>query len=478
MHLRLVFHTIGNILLIIALSMFFPLLVAFGDRTVDLPGIGVSIILTLLVGGALSIIKPTGDFRRREGFAVVGVGWVMIVALGALPFYLSGTVATYTDAFFETMSGFTTTGATILSDIEGVPRGVLLWRSLTHWLGGMGIILLSLALLSFRQGASLFEAEVPGLVPERIVPRLKKTAMMLWLIYTVLTLAEIIALILAGMSLFESVIHAFGSLATGGFSTRNISIEDFYSLPIEIIITFFTFLAGMNFSLYYRVVKKRSLKPLLNSTETRVFWGIIGVASLLITIALVTETALPVGEALRRAVFQVVSIITTTGFSNDNFAVWPIFAQGILFLLMFFGGCAGSTAGGIKIARFVALFKYTYRLVQKTIHPRQVFQTKVEHSPLPDSVIHEILAFFFIYIVIYAFGGLFLMASGAEMVTALTASAACISNIGPGLAGVGPFSNYGALAAPAKWVLSFLMLAGRLEILPILVLFSSHFWRK
>jgi len=477
-HFRLVFHSIGKILLILALFMFFPLSVALGDRSADLPAFSVTIILTVLVGGVFTLIKPTGDFRRREGFAVVGVGWVLIVFLGAIPFYLSGTVTTYTDAFFETMSGFTTTGATILPAVESLPRGLLLWRSLTHWLGGMGIIVLSLALFSFRQGASLFEAEVPGLVPERIVPRLKNTAITLWLIYTVLTLVEMLALYLAGMPLFESVIHAFGTLATGGFSSRNISIEAFHSLPIEIIITFFTFLAGINFSLYYRVVKKKSLKPLLLNTETRVFVGIITLASLLITVALVTEMALPVGEALRRAVFQVVTIITTTGFSNDNFAAWPTFAQGILFILMFCGGCAGSTAGGLKIARLVVLFKYAYRLVQKTVHPRQVFQTKVEHSPLPDSVIHEILAFFFIYIALYAFGGLFLMATGQEMVTSLTAAAAAIGNIGPGLAGVGPHSNYVAFAAPAKWMLSFLMLVGRLEILSILVLFSSHFWRK
>ncbi|NLW56103.1 MAG: TrkH family potassium uptake protein [Firmicutes bacterium] len=478
MHVRLVLHSIGKIILNLGLTMFFPLLVALIDHGVDLPAFCGAIIMTLLVGGGLTLIKPVGDFRRREGFAVVGVGWVLIVFLGALPFFLSGIVATYTDAFFETMSGFTTTGATILPAVEGVPRGILLWRSLIHWLGGMGIIVLSLALFSFRQGASLFEAEVPGLVPERIVPRLKNTAMTLWLIYTVLTLVAAIALHLAGLSLFESVIHAFGTLATGGFSSRNISIEAFQSLPIEIIITLFTFLAGINFSLYYRVVKKRSFKPLLHNTEIRVFAGIIILASLLIAVALVTEMALPVGEALRRAVFQVVNIITTTGFSSDNFAAWPTFAQGILFILMFFGGCAGSTAGGIKIARLIVLFKYATRLVQKTIHPRQVFQTKVEHSPLPDTVLHEILAFFFIYIALFAFGGLFLMATGEEMVTALTASAAAIGNIGPGLANVGPYSNYAAFTAPAKWMLSFLMLVGRLEILPILVLFSSHFWRK
>ena len=479
MRLRLVFHTIGKILLLLAFIMFIPLQVAIFNRGTDVFAFGRSIALTLLVGALLSLIKPEGEFRRREGFAVVGLGWILLTACGALPYYLSGTTPTYTDAFFETMSGFTTTGATILPTIESVARGILLWRSLTHWLGGMGIIVLSLAVFSFlRQGASLFQAEVPGPFPDKIVPRLKKTAATLWLIYIAFTLAEVIALSWAGMSLYESVIHTFGTMATGGFSSRNLSVESFHSVLIEGIIITFMFLAGINFSLYYRALKKKSLKPLITNDETRVYTGIILLATLLITISLVTKMDLPLGESLRRAGFQVVSIITTTGFSSDNFDTWPVFARGILFTLMFFGGCTGSTGGAIKIARIVVLVKYARRQVQRAINPRLIIQTKLDSAPLPDEVIHEISAFFFMYIALFTFGALFLMATGEELVTSLTAAASTIGNIGPGFVGVGPLKNYSGLHIAAKWVLSFLMLAGRLEILPIFALFSPRFWRK
>jgi trk system potassium uptake protein TrkH len=459
--------------------MMIPLQVAIYYRGSDVVAFGYSIMITLLLGGILSLIKPRGNFRRREGLAVVGLGWIILTAVGALPFYLSGTVQTYTDAFFETMSGFTTTGATILPEIESVARGILFWRSLTHWLGGMGIIVLSLAVFSFlRQGTSLFQAEVPGPFPDKILPRLKKSAAVLWIIYTVFTLVEIITLRWAGMSLYDSFIHTFGSMATGGFSSKNISVEFFHNIKIEMIITIFMFLAGINFSLYYRAIKRRSLKPLLKSSETRVYFLIIVVATILISISLLTQMNLSVGEALRRSGFQVVSVITTTGYSSDNFDTWPSFARGILFILMFFGGCTGSTGGAIKIARIMLLFKYAFRQVQKAVNPRLVIRTKLDGTALPDARIHEILAFFFMYITLFICGALFVMATGEDLVTSLTAAAATIGNIGPGFARVGPLGNYSGLHIAAKWVLSLLMLAGRLEILPILVLFSPRFWRK
>ena len=479
MRLRLVFNSIGKLLLLEALIMVIPLGVALYDQSPDWLAFGQTIGLTLLVGFLLGLIRPKGEFRRREGLAVVGLGWLSLTVFGALPFLLSGTTLTYTDAFFETMSGFTTTGATILPDVEQVARGLLFWRSLTHWLGGMGIIVLSLALFpALRQGVFLYEAEVPSPFPDKVVPRLRKTAAVLWAIYTGFTLIQLIALRLAGMSWFEGTIHAFGTLATGGYSTRNTSVEGFHSLAIEVIIIVFMFLAGLNFSLYYRVAKKRSLKPLFSSTEVRVFFGVIIVASLLVTIALSGSYGLSLGEACRHAVFQVVSIITTTGFSSDNFDQWPDFARAILLFLMFFGACTGSTAGALKIARVVVLWKYACRQVRKTFNPRQVIPTKLDGVALPPTAIHAIAVFFFMYMAIFVIGTLGVSATGVDLPTAISAAASCLGNVGPGLAAVGPLKNYGVLHPYAKWMLSLMMLAGRLEILPLLVLFSPRFWHK
>lgn len=479
MNLRLVSHTIGKVSILIALTMVFPLLIAVKDGSPDVHALLYSILVSLSVGVILSLFKPQGKIGRKEGFAIVGLGWIVITAVGALPIYFSGTVPTYTDAFFETMSGFTTTGATVLSDIEGVPRGILFWRSLTHWLGGMGIIVLSLAIFSFlKKGASLFQAEVPGPVPDRILPRLKQTAAMLWIIYAVLSLAETLALKAAGLSLYESLIHTFGTMATGGFSSRNISIESFHNTTIEIIIVIFMVLAGLNFSLYYRVLQKKSLKSLLFDPETKGFLGIIFIATTIVTISLSTEMKLPLLDSLRRSVFQVVSIVTTTGFSSDNFDLWPSLSKGILLLLMFIGGCTGSTGGSIKVARILLLAKYAKRQILKATKPRLVLQTKLGSTAIPDSVIHEILAFFFMYIALFAIGALIVMATGQDMLTSIAASAATIGNVGPGFAGVGPLQNYAEMHFIAKWTLSFLMLAGRLEILTVVVMLNPGFWRE
>ncbi len=480
MRLRLVLNRVGKILILLAIIMVVPLGVALFYQGTDILAFTYSIVVTLLAGGLLTLIKPEGDLRRREGLAVVGLGWLLVTAFGALPFLWSGTTLTYTDAFFETMSGFTTTGATILANVEGTARGILFWRSLTHWLGGMGIIVLSLALFpALRQGVFLYEAEVPSPFPDKVVPRLRTTSVVLWLIYSGFTLLEAIVLRCAGMSWYEGTIHALGTLATGGYSTRNISVEAFHSLPIELTLIVFMFLAGLNFSLYYRILKKKSLKPLWQSTEVRVFCGVILVASLVITMALTGQYGLPWGEACRRAFFQVVSVITTTGFSSDNYDQWPDLARAILLVLMFFGGCTGSTTGAIKIGRLVVLFRYSCRQIIKAFNPRQVIPTKLDGVALPATAIHSMAAFFFIYLTLFAFGTVWVAATGTDLITAVSAAAACISNIGPGLgAVVGPLGNYGGLHPLAKWGLSLLMLAGRLEILSLLVLFSPRFWHK
>jgi trk system potassium uptake protein TrkH len=479
MHYKLILHSFGNLLSLLALTMIWPLSWALKDRTPDSQAFFISIIITITTGVLLRFIRPDGKFGRREGFVIVGLGWILIVAFGALPLFLAGAVPSYTDAFFEVMSGFTTTGATVMTDIEGACRGILFWRSLTHWLGGMGIVVLSLAIFSlFGEGASLYQAEVPGLVSERILPRLQETAVTLWFIYTAFSILQTIILKLAGMSFFDSLIHTFGTMGTGGFSSRNISIESYHSVPIEMIITVFMLLAGLNFSLYYRVIQKRSLKALFGDAEAKVYFGILTGAAICLSASLFFTMKLPLGKALRYSLFQAVSICTTTGFSSTDFALWPSFAQGILFLLMFVGGCTGSTGGSMKVARIILLFKYMWRQILRIARPRLMIQTKLGNAPVSDGVLHEVLSFFFIYIMLFAFGSLVVMATGPDLITSLSAAAASLGNIGPGLAKVGPLENYSFFHPVAKWTLSLLMLAGRLELLTVMVMVSPSFWRK
>ena len=478
MNYRLVAQTIGKLLIVIALAMCFPLFLAIADRSPDRFAFAVSILITLLAGVLLSMLKSSGTPGRKEGFAIVSLGWITATALGALPLVFSGAVPTYTDAFFEVMSGFTTTGSTVIPAVEVVPRGILLWRSMTQWLGGMGIIVLSLALFSFsKTGTALFQAEVPGHIADRILPRLGKSAGMLWLIYTIITVTMIIALCMVGMPLFESIVHTFTTVSTGGFSVRNISIEAYHSPAVEVIIIFFMILCGMNFALFYRVVQKKSLRPLFGDAETRGYLAIVLAAFVIITVSLITSMNLPFFESVRQAAFQTASIITTTGFSNTNFDLWPALAKGILLVLMFIGASTSSTAGAIKVARILLLFKYFKRQIQKAINPRLILQTKLGNTVISDTVMHEILAFFFMYICLFVLGALIVMGTGQDIVTSISASATAIGNNGPGLGAVGPYSNYSGLHAIAKWTLSFLMLAGRLEILTLLSLFSIRFWR-
>lgn len=479
MYYRLIIHSIGNILILQALTMIFPAIWSIKDRSADLTSFLLSIAITLAAGLLMRLFKPEGKFGRREGFVIVGIGWALVVAFGALPLYFSGAVPSYVDAYFEIMSGFTTTGATVISNVESLGRGTIFWRSLTNWLGGMGIIVLSLAIFAlFGGGASMFHAEVPSVVPEKIMPRLRNTAMTLWGIYTFFSLLQVVALKLTGLSLFDSLIHSLSTMATGGFSSRCISVEAYNSVSVEMIITFFMILAGLNFSLYYRAVQRRSLKAIYKDPEARGFIIILAVATFLVAGSLVIGMKLPLLTALRYAVFQVVSICTTTGFSSNNFALWPPFAQAVLFILMFIGACAGSTAGALKVARVMLLFKYMKKQIMRVAKPRLMIQAKLGEMHIQDSVVHEILAYFFIYVLLFVFGGIVLTITGLDLVTSFSASAATLGNIGPGLAGVGPLSNYGFLSPVAKWTLSFLMLTGRLEIFTVLVMFSRSFWRR
>jgi trk system potassium uptake protein TrkH len=479
MHYRLIIHSIGNLLILLALTMFFPVLWSIKDNSTDLTAFLLAIALTLLAGFLMRLFKPEGKFSRREGFVIVGVGWVVIVIFGALPLYLSGAVPSFTDAYFEIMSGFTTTGATVIGDVESLGRGIIFWRSLTVWIGGMGIIVLSVVVFSiFGGGAAMFHAEAPNLVPEKIMPRLKQTALALWGIYSGISLIQIIALKLAGLSFFDSIIYTFDAIGTGGFSSRLVNAGAYNSRVIEIILLIFMTIAGLKFPLYYRAIQKRSLKPIYTNPEAKGYFFIITMAACLLTGSLVTGMKLPVLKALRYAVFQVISSLSTTSFSIDDFSRWPPFAQALLFILVFIGGCSGSCAGGIKIARVIILFEYMKKQIKKAVRPRLVIQAKLGEAHIQDSVVHEILAFFFIYVLLFVVGGMILTATGLDLVSAFSASAAAIGNIGPGLAEVGPLSNYGFLHPLAKWTMIFLMLAGRLEIFTILVMFSRSFWKR
>lgn len=476
---KTIVYSFGNILILLAGTMLFPFFWAVKDGSGDIQPFVVSILITAFVGALMRRFKPEGKFGRREGFVIVGLGWIVLVAFGALPLYFSGAVPTYTDAYFEIMSGFTTTGSTVIGDVEALPRGILFWRSFTIWLGGMGIIMLSLAVFPVLGGGfSMYQAEVPSLIPEKLVPRMKHTAFVLWAIYSGISLIEVIALKLAGMNFYESLLHTFASMGTGGFSSRNISIEAYQSVSIELIITFFMMVAGLNFSLYYRAIQKKSLWAIFKDAEAKGYVLILSVAALLIVISLVFSMHLSPPEALRQAVFQVVSICTTTGFSSTDFALWPSFAQFVLFLLMFVGGCAGSTGGAIKVARILLLFKYMWKQVLKVARPRLTIQSKLGDVPIDDSVVHETLAFFFTYIFLFVTGVLIISFTGLDLVSAVSTSATALGNVGPGLGKVGPLSNFGFLHPVAKWVMSFLMLIGRLEIMTVLVMFSPSFWKK
>lgn len=479
MHYRLIIHSIGNLLLLLALTMFFPAFWSLKDRSDDLTPLLLSMVITLLAGFLMRLFKPEGNFSRREGFVVVGIGWVLIVAFGALPLYISGAVPSYVDAYFEIMSGFTTTGATVIGNVETLGRGLIFWRSLTVWIGGMGIIVLSMVVFTiFGGGALLFRAEVPSFVSEKIMPRLKQTAIALWGFYSAISFLQVIALKLAGLSLFDSLIYTFGTIGTGGFSSRNINIGAYNSVAVEIILVIFMTLAGLNFPLYYRVIQRRSLKPIYTNSEARGYFTIITIAACSLTVSLIISMKLPVLKALRYAVFQVISTVSTTSFSVNDFSLWPPFAQALLFLLMFIGGCSGSCAGGLKVARLILLFKYMIKQIKRVARPRLMIQTKLGEAHIQDSVVHEILAFFFIYVLLFVLGGMVLAATGLDLVSAFSASVAALSNIGPGLARVGPLSNYSFLSPVAKWTMSFLMLAGRLELFTVLVLFSPSFWKR
>lgn len=478
MSLRKVANVVGMLQIFVALSMFVTAVVGGLYGGPDVRGFIVAGVITFVLGWLVWLAtRFEGDISAREGFAIVTLAWSTTAISGGLPYLLTGVVDSPFAAVFEAMSGFTTTGATVFPDVESLPHGVLFWRSLTHWLGGMGIIVLVIAILPFLGvgGMQLFRAEVPGPTPERLGPRIAQTAKLLWLVYFGLTAAEAVLYLFGGMSLFESVTHAFSTMATGGFGTRNDSMAGF-SPYVQYVTIVFMYLAGINFSLHYRAALGRLPYP--KDHEWRFFTGVLLGAALCITILnVVAGTGSGVEKSVRDALFQVASIITTTGFVSADYERWVPGAQLVLFALFFVGGMAGSTAGGIKSMRVLLLLKQTANEIRKHLHPRAIFVTRVGSTPVKEEVIARVVGFVILYLLLCLAGALALGLTGVDPLSAIGASLACVGNVGPAFAELGPTDNYGGLSSPGLALLTFLMLAGRLEIYTVLIMFSPELWR-
>jgi len=425
-----------------------------------------------------AFIKRPSELTIREGFLTVTLSWVTLSLLGSIPFMVSGFIPSFTDAFFETMSGFTTTGASILTNIEALPKSLLLWRDMTQWLGGMGVIALAVAILPYLGvgGMQLFKAEVPGPIKDKISPRISETAKILWMVYLAFTVAEIILLVLGGLSFFESLCTAFGTMATGGFSPRNASIAAYSTAYVHYVITIFMFIAGVNFSLHYWALKGK-LGHYVKNSEFRFFGMIICIALGLIMAARWIGGENFSEEFFRSSLFQTISIVTTTGFVTHDYEQWPFVTQIILLALMFIGGCTSSTGGGIKNVRVLVLFKEMGSELRKLFHPHGIFPVKIADKPVPENIVSNVVVFIALYILIFFFGVLTMAGLGLDIDTSIGAVAATLGNVGPGIGAVGPIDNYSHIPILAKWILSFLMMAGRLEIFTVLVIFTPHFWR-
>ena len=479
MRLSLVSYLIGTILRAFGATLLVPLGVAwlYGERW-DAAGFACAGTLAAAVGHVMR--RGQGelefDLRRIEGLVVVAGTWLVVALVGAIPYAWVG--VSPVDAMFESMSGFTTTGATILVDFSAVGRGVLFWRSFTQWLGGMGVITLFVAVfprlaIGVRQ---LFFAETPGPTDEKLTPQIRKTAAVLWRLYAGLTLAEVMALLVAGMPLYDAMCHAMTTLAAGGFSPDPQSIMGYQNPATEWIICFFMFVAGSNFALQYRVLRGRP-RDLARDEEFRVYAGIAVVATLCITLFLWRTVDGDPLIALRHGLFQALSILTTTGYASADFAEWGAQAQMVLLVLMFVGGCAGSAAGGPKVLRHVLIARYTLLELRRTLHPRAILPVKLGGRVVPDEVMRSVLVFFLFYLLTFAVCAVIVIGLGADLVTGMTATIATLGNIGPGLNLVGPMANYGHLHPASKVTLTAAMWIGRLEVLTVLTLFRSEVWK-
>jgi len=489
---KLIFKLLGLVIIFIGFSMLFSCFwgIHYGEKEATLSLLH-SLTISLIIGGILVLLgwKSTpasasssggSPLYRREALAIVSLSWLATAAVAALPFYLSGTLPSYVDAFFEAMSGLTTTGSTVLTNIEAVPKCILFWRSFTHWLGGMGIIVLFIAVLPFLGvgGRQLFKSEFSGPTPQMLRPKIRDTASILWKIYLGISIVETLLLLAGGMNLFDSLCHTFGSIATGGFSPKAASIGHYNSLYIELVIILFMILGATNFYLYFQFIRGRR-KVFFKDPEWQVFIVLLLIFTLLMSINLFSQNIYSdFKSALRHGSFQVVSIMTCTGLTTADFDQWSSFAKLLLVLMMFIGGCAGSTAGGIKVIRVSILFKCILKVIEKVINPKKIRRVSVGNVLISDDLQKATLGFFSVYLIIFATAALIMTLMGLDMISALSSVATTLNMTGPGLAKVGPVRNFAFIPAGGKLLLSLCMVTGRLELFTFLALFTPYLWRR
>ena len=478
MDINFTLKVLALISLVVCGGMLPPLVISLADGTNDALPFALSISAGVIFSAGAWIIpssKKTSVTGIREGVGITVFAWLIASFIGALPFWTGGFVASFADAFFETMSGFTTTGATIFAEIETLPRGILLWRSITHWIGGMGIIVLSLAVLPFLgvSGMEMYKAEVPGVTAGKVTPKLHQTAVRLWRVYIILTVTEIILLTFGGMSIFDAVCHSFSTIATGGFSTKNNSIAYFTSPYIQWVIIIFMFLSGVNFSLYF------CIPSIFGDGEFRCYVMTAVISSAVIAISLYACGILSgVEYVIRQSLFHVVTVMTTTGFIIEDYDFWPEVAKFVIILLMFVGACGGSTGGGCKVSRFMILGCCLRAEIKKLLHPRAVISARFDGKPLAQDTLNSATSFFVLYMMMLGAGTLILTAFGIDILTAFTGVLTCLSNVGPGLNRLGSVEHFAWLPDIVKWILSFCMLAGRLELFAVFLLFVPSTYRK
>ena len=479
MNIKLITHILGKLFLLEAIFMLPALLVTLIYKGTDMMAFLLTIGILLVVGGLMGCIKPKKTkMFARDGMMIVSLAWIFLSVFGALPFVFSGAIPRFIDAFFETVSGFTTTGSSILTEIESLPKGILFWRSFTHWFGGMGVLVFSILLLPSMSGQTqhLMRAESAGPVINKLVPKIKETSRILYTMYIALTAVCAIALLLTGMPLYDSLINALGTAGTGGFSNWNNSIAHYNSVAVDMILSIGMLVFSVSFSVYFMLLK-RKFKEVWKSEELRFF--VIMVTSATVIIAFnIKDMYGSLGQAFRYSFFQVSTIVSTTGYATTDFNQWPMLSKTILLILMFFGGCAGSTAGGLKQIRGLILLKAGRRATKQALHPRSVLPVRVDGKSVESGYVRDIAVFAFIYVTIMGIALLLVSFDNFDFETSFTAVLATMSNIGPGLAIVGPTGNFSQFSDFSKLVLSFCMLAGRLEIYPLLVIFQRDTWKR
>jgi trk system potassium uptake protein len=481
MNFKLIVRLIGTLLLIEGAALLLSMIVAIYSGGDDVAALAISSVICLLPGlAALTLTsRYKSNIARREGFLVVTLGWLVISLFGSIPYILSGYIPNLSDAFFETMSGFTTTGASIIDNLESFPKGLLFWRAMTQWLGGMGIIVLVLSFLpAFGIGGmQLYNAEAPGLTVDKVSPRIYQTARRIWGVYVFLTVLETVLLVIGGMSWFDGICHSFTTMATGGFSTKQASIAFFQSPYIEYVITFFMILAGTNFTLIYLTIIGKPIRLFRDEEFRDYLLFIFGFTALIFGGLLLTSSS-GIEQSFREALFTVVSIMTTTGFVTADYLLWVPVLMVIIFAIFFFGGSTGSTGGGIKVMRIVILLKNSYYELRRMIHPHAIIPVRFNKYCVDSKIVNNILAFFMFYVSLFFISSIILTAFVPDLVTSMGAVASCLGNIGPGMGTVGPAFTYSHIPDVGKWFLSFLMMLGRLELFTVLVIFTSHFWKK